>query len=180
VLVRSGAIESLIATVDPTQLAVALRALLQNSLEALGNGGRVEVVISDFRFQIPDCPPEFQVQGSKFQVESPPDAVLSTEFSVPSTPTTSPTVPAPHFATAPNLKSEICNLKLTVTDTGPGIPPHVRPHLFDPFFSGREAGRGLGLGLSKAWRIVTSHGGTLTVQSPETGGAVFTIDLPGD
>ena len=66
---------------------------------------------------------------------------------------------------------------MIVRDTGPGIPAHVRPHIFDPFFSGREAGRGLGLGLSKAWRIVTSHGGTLSVESPETGGAVFTIEL---
>jgi C4-dicarboxylate-specific signal transduction histidine kinase len=37
----------------------------------------------------------------------------------------------------------------------------------------------LGLGLSKAWRIVTDHGGTLSVASPATGGAAFTIELPG-
>lgn len=52
---------------------------------------------------------------------------------------------------------------IRVTDTGPGIPAEHRPHLFDPFFSGRQAGRGLGLGLSKAWRIARSHGGRLEV-----------------
>ena len=54
---------------------------------------------------------------------------------------------------------------LQIEDNGPGIPPEVRPHIFDPFYSGREAGRGLGFGLSKAWRIITLHGGSLSVDS---------------
>jgi hypothetical protein len=67
---------------------------------------------------------------------------------------------------------------LSVTDTGPGIPPEVRRHIFDPFYSGREAGRGLGFGLSKCWRIVTLHGGTIDVDPNEGVGARFTIQLP--
>lgn len=51
---------------------------------------------------------------------------------------------------------------LTVSDTGPGITnDEVRRHLFDPFFSGRQAGRGLGFGLSLCARIVTEHHGML-------------------
>jgi signal transduction histidine kinase len=69
-------------------------------------------------------------------------------------------------------------VEISVADNGPGIPPHVRRHLFDPFFSGREAGRGLGLGLSKCWRIVTLHGGCIDVVSQAGQGAVFSIRLP--
>lgn len=65
-----------------------------------------------------------------------------------------------------------------IADTGPGIPPDVRRHLFDPYFSGREAGRGLGLGLSKCWRILEQHGGRIEVESPSTGGALFRLLLP--
>ncbi|MEQ8208544.1 MAG: HAMP domain-containing sensor histidine kinase [Lacipirellulaceae bacterium] len=69
--------------------------------------------------------------------------------------------------------------RITVTDDGPGIPADVRKHLFEPFYSGREAGRGLGFGLSKCWRIVTEHGGTVEVESPEIGGGTsFTVRLP--
>lgn len=67
---------------------------------------------------------------------------------------------------------------IRVSDSGPGIPPEVRCHLFDPFYSGREAGRGLGFGLSKCWRIVELHGGTIEVESEEGRGATFTIQLP--
>ncbi len=56
--------------------------------------------------------------------------------------------------------------QIAFTDTGPGLSPHVREHLFDPFFSGREAGRGLGFGLSKCWRIITEHGGQIAFSSP--------------
>ena len=48
---------------------------------------------------------------------------------------------------------------LTLSDDGPGLSVIEREHLFDPFYSGRQAGRGLGFGLSKCWRIVSLHGG---------------------
>lgn len=68
--------------------------------------------------------------------------------------------------------------EIVVADTGPGIPPEVRRHLFDPYFSGREAGRGLGLGLSKCWRIVSQHGGQIDVDSGPQPGATFRVRLP--
>jgi signal transduction histidine kinase len=70
------------------------------------------------------------------------------------------------------------HVRVSVSDTGPGIPPDARPHVFDPFYSGREAGRGLGLGLSKCWRIVTMHGGSIGVESSNSQGAVFNVLLP--
>ena len=67
---------------------------------------------------------------------------------------------------------------LEVMDTGAGITDEVRHHLFDPFFSGREAGRGLGFGLSKCWRIVTDHGGTIAVSSEPGEGTTVSLLLP--
>ena len=66
--------------------------------------------------------------------------------------------------------------EVVVRDDGPGISPEVRRHMFDPFFSGREAGRGLGFGLSKCWRIVTDHGGQVVVNQP-AGGAEIAIRM---
>ena len=54
------------------------------------------------------------------------------------------------------------SLCFAVSDNGIGIDDTVQQHLFDPFYSGREAGRGLGFGLSKSWRIADLHGGSLT------------------
>lgn len=68
--------------------------------------------------------------------------------------------------------------QIIIRDNGPGIPPEMRQHIFDPFYSGREAGRGLGFGLSKCWRIVRMHGGTVEVGANEAGGSEFTLSLP--
>lgn len=65
-----------------------------------------------------------------------------------------------------------------VRDNGPGMPDEVRRHAFEPYYSGREAGRGLGLGLSKCWRIVTLHGGQVQVESEPGHGSVFRLWLP--
>lgn len=67
---------------------------------------------------------------------------------------------------------------LSVCDSGHGLSDCNREHLFDPFYSGRQAGRGLGFGLSKAWRIVTNHGGRIEVASPAAGGTQFTLYWP--
>jgi signal transduction histidine kinase len=67
--------------------------------------------------------------------------------------------------------------EIVVSDTGPGIPEELRPRVFDPFFSGREAGRGLGVGLSKCWRIAELHGGRVVVDHPKQG-AQIRLQLP--
>jgi signal transduction histidine kinase len=70
------------------------------------------------------------------------------------------------------------DVRIAIRDDGPGIRPDERRHLFDPYYSARQAGRGLGLGLSKAWRIITNHGGRIEVESQPGQGASFTIVLP--
>jgi len=107
--------------VDPISMAIALKAILENSMEAIGTGGRVLIRIW--------------------------------------------------------RKNEF-NIGVTISDNGPGVSREHKKHLFDPFFSGREAGRGIGFGLSKAWRIVEIHGGSLTLDQSFEGGARFEIDLP--
>ena len=105
---------------DGTQLTVALRAMCQNSIEAIGRQGHVEI----------------------------------------------------------GVHASAQNVEIRIADDGPGIPPAERPHVFDPFYSARQAGRGLGLGLSKCWRIVTNHGGRINVDSRPGHATVFTISLP--
>lgn len=106
--------------IDAVQIEVALRAVLDNALEAAPDGGRVQVV----------------------------------------------------------ARADAERARITVADSGPGIAPDVRRHLFDPFYSGRQAGRGLGFGLAKCWRIVTLHGGRLDVAGEAGSGARITIELP--
>jgi signal transduction histidine kinase len=65
-----------------------------------------------------------------------------------------------------------------VTDDGRGVSPSIANHLFDPFFSGREAGRGLGFGLSKAWRIAQLHAGDLVFDANHSPGAKFVLKVP--
>ena len=63
-------------------------------------------------------------------------------------------------------------------DSGQGIEPEAATHLFDPFYCGRQAGRGLGLGLPRAARIVKQAGGRLSWSSHPGQGSVFQVHLP--
>jgi signal transduction histidine kinase len=119
-LVLEAAADQFVIQADATQMGVALKALVQNALEALRVGGRVQI----------------------------------------------------------GVRAEPTFVVVSVADSGPGIPAEHLPHLFDPFFSGREAGRGLGLGLCKAWRIAELHRGSIQVDLPPTGGAIFSLRLP--
>ncbi len=69
-------------------------------------------------------------------------------------------------------------LKLSVTDTGSGIPPELIDKLFDPYFTTKEEGKGTGLGLSVVHGIVQTHHGAITVESESGKGATFNIFFP--
>ena len=64
-----------------------------------------------------------------------------------------------------------------ISDTGQGIHPEVRPRIFEPFFTTKGVGRGTGLGLDVARRIVLAHGGDIRVTS-RPGDTRFTVRLP--
>jgi len=78
------------------------------------------------------------------------------------------------------LRDDLPNtVELSVVDDGPGvISDEVRRHMFNPFYSGRSAGRGLGFGLCLAWQIVRMHGGIILHETPEAGGAAFHVAMP--
>lgn len=67
-------------------------------------------------------------------------------------------------------------VRISIRDYGPGISPEVRGRIFDPYFTTKPGGSGLGL--ATAYAIVVKHGGYLTVESTPGAGTVFTVDLP--
>jgi signal transduction histidine kinase len=69
-------------------------------------------------------------------------------------------------------------VEVEISDSGCGIPPEVRPHLFKPFFSTKAPEQGTGLGLYISRWIVHEHGGTLEFVCPPTGGTRFRMLLP--
>jgi signal transduction histidine kinase len=71
-------------------------------------------------------------------------------------------------------------LKVEVADTGIGIDPEDLPHIFEPFYTTKEVGRGTGLGLSVSYSIAQKHGGHIEVKSHKGEGSTFTVVLPVD
>ncbi len=69
-------------------------------------------------------------------------------------------------------------VRLEVADDGGGMPPEVLARAFDPFFTTREVGQGIGLGLSICHSVVTAHGGQITATSRPGEGTTVRIDLP--
>jgi hypothetical protein len=69
-------------------------------------------------------------------------------------------------------------VKLSVSDTGTGIPQAIVDKIFDPFFTTKPAGKGTGLGLSMVAGILKSHGGFVQVESEEGRGTVFHLFFP--
>jgi len=77
-----------------------------------------------------------------------------------------------------DARAERDQVTIGVGDTGPGIPPEVLPRVFDPYFTTKPGG--LGLGLTIARRIAEAHGGALTVESLPGRGTRFLLGLPID
>ncbi len=75
-------------------------------------------------------------------------------------------------------KKDADTLELIVEDDGSGPAMSMREHLFDPFFSGRNAGRGRGLGLPTAWRLARQQGGDVRFDGVHDGATRFILTLP--
>jgi signal transduction histidine kinase len=67
-------------------------------------------------------------------------------------------------------------IQVSVSDTGPGVPPESREIIFDPFYTTKNGSSGIGLSLSH--RIIADHGGSLTASAGKLGGAEFRIEIP--
>lgn len=74
--------------------------------------------------------------------------------------------------------ADASELQIVVLDTGRGIPAHLLPHLFTPFFQSENNGNGYGIGLMLSKGVVDAHGGSMEVSSEEGQGTAVTVHLP--
>jgi signal transduction histidine kinase/ligand-binding sensor domain-containing protein len=70
------------------------------------------------------------------------------------------------------------NIEISVKDNGAGIPDSIKDKIFQPFFTTKPTGQGTGLGLSLSYDIIKAHGGELKVETKESEGSTFTIQIP--
>lgn len=86
------------------------------------------------------------------------------------------TTPEPDISISGSL-SENGDVVVSVRDNGSGIKESEIPHIFDPFYTNKETGDGLGLGLSIAYNIIKDFGGSISADSSQTTGTTFTLTL---
>jgi len=172
---RLGAPGPVLVEADPVQLNVALRAVCQNAVEALQSGGHVEIGV-----EVLECghssplSAEGSGKGDSPHLPERPFGCCAQMGTVPFSATLGPP-DTESGDQSPHSKGQV---RISIWDDGPGLKPEERRHVFDPFYSARQAGRGIGLGLSKAWRIITNHGGRIEVSSEPGRGATFIVTLP--
>ncbi len=74
-------------------------------------------------------------------------------------------------------RAETGRVRLIVADNGPGVPASIRDRIFEPFFTGKPTGKGVGLGLATSYGIIHDAGGSLSLLQGDDG-ATFQIELP--
>ncbi len=70
------------------------------------------------------------------------------------------------------------SVRISISDTGPGVPEDLQSNIFEPFVTTKLDGKGVGLGLSVVYGIVTQHGGSIRLESERDKGATFILNLP--
>jgi signal transduction histidine kinase len=133
---------------DRQQLSQALMNVLLNALQAMPKGGTVTV-----RTRLVDAAIG-QIGNSESLIAQSPNR---------------------HSTHLHALAAQQC-VEVVVTDTGPGIPPEHLDRIFEPYFTTKDGGTGLGLALAR--RIIQEHQGSIRAENVPGGGARFVIDLP--
>lgn len=128
--------ESPVVRADPGQLQQVVMNLVVNAVDAIEDGGAIEVT----------------VDGTTLSQEDVDDIPWRAE-------------PGPYG-------------RLTVLDTGSGIPDDVMEHIFEPFFTTKSEGRGTGLGLATVYGIVKQTGGHVFIETAPGAGTTFQVLIP--
>lgn len=88
-------------------------------------------------------------------------------------------IPSPRWVAVTTHLDKTANaVCIEVMDNGPGVSVEIRSRIFEPFYTNKPVGAGTGFGLSFSYGVIASHGGKITLESPEEGGAKFVITLP--
>ena len=151
----------------PEQSAVQINAVLDDCVEMLGYGLRTAGITVEKRFA-PNLP---SISGNADQLHQVfLNLIVNAQQAMESQ-------PAPRrLCITSDRQGE--RVRILIADNGPGISPAIRSRIFDPYFTTKPPGGGTGVGLAVSLGIVESHSGSLTVDCPPEGGAVFQVLLP--
>ena len=137
----------------------------------------VEAIVDDFaslaaekgvRLELGELPPEVWLNGDQKQLRHALGAIARNAIEA---------APREGWVRLSCSAVEGCAPVLSIEDSGPGLSSEVAEHAFDPFFCGRVAGRGRGLGLPTAWQLVRQNGGELRYEPNDRGPTRFAITL---
>jgi len=158
--------------VDEGQIVQVLNNLLINAREAMPEGGTIEITCDNVEIKMTRVGSSPRVVGQPFRVASPfLVARLKPCPTIGDSKGQSPFVRKSRLPLAPGRY-----VKIAVKDTGIGIAKENLSHIFEPLWTTKP--NGTGLGLACAYSIVKKHNGIITVKSKEGKGTVFTIYLP--
>jgi signal transduction histidine kinase len=149
----------------PRMKTLAMRALIHevaNSLQSLALERQVRIVC-------PEPAGEMAFEGDPLQLRTALTALLRNAIEA---------APTDGWASVRVETNAAGGLDLVVEDNGQGPTAATREHLFDPFYSGRSAGRGRGMGLPTAWRLARQHGGDVSFGGIIQGVTRFVLTLP--
>jgi len=147
---------------------VDLNALIQKSIEFVRTQNRFDGVEWDLKLAEPSC--ELRADPGQLQ------QVLLNLFLNAADAMNERPAARKAIAVSTLLDEKTRQVQVKVSDNGPGIPGSIERRIFEPHFTTKANGHGFGL--STSYRIITNHGGSMSVASPPGQGAVFTVSLP--